>query len=47
MHDPVPEQPPPLQPAKTEPDAGVAVSAILVPVALYYLFVSPKTLMLL
>jgi hypothetical protein len=30
-HVPVPLQPPPLQPANVEPDAGVAVSVTLVP----------------
>src|SRR5207249_6497507 len=29
-HDPVPEHPPPLQPAKVEPTAGVAVSVAAV-----------------
>jgi len=32
VHEPVPEQPAPLQPPKTEPAAGVAVSATVVPV---------------
>ena len=30
---PVPEQPPPLQPAKTDPTAGVAVKVTTVPLA--------------
>src|SRR5438093_9640743 len=32
-HDPVPEHPPPLQPPKVEPAAGVAVSVTAVPLA--------------
>jgi hypothetical protein len=31
VHGPVPEQPPPAQPVKDEPDAGVAVSVTLEP----------------
>jgi hypothetical protein len=31
VHVPVPEQPPPLQPANTEPAAGVAVNVTAVP----------------
>src|SRR5439155_25284011 len=31
VHEPVPEQPPPLQPVKVEPAAGVAVSVTAVP----------------
>src|SRR2546426_6651419 len=30
-HDPVPEQPPPVQPLKVEPAAGVAVRVMVVP----------------
>lgn len=30
-HEPVPVQPPPLQPAKTDPEAGTAVSVTVVP----------------
>ena len=33
LHAPVPVQPPPLQPVKTEPIAGVAVSVTTVPLA--------------
>src|SRR5438552_4135686 len=33
LHTPVPVQPPPLQPVKTEPLAGVAVSVTTVPLA--------------
>src|SRR5206468_3525502 len=33
VHGPVPEQPPPLQPVKVKPAAGVAVSATAVPLA--------------
>ena len=33
VHGPVPEQPPPLQPVKIEPAAGVAVSVTTVPLA--------------
>src|SRR5207253_3581355 len=32
-HDPVPEQPPPAQPVKVEPAAGVAVNVTVVPLA--------------
>jgi hypothetical protein len=31
VQEPVPVQPPPLQPAKTEPEAGTAVSVTVVP----------------
>ena len=31
VHEPVPVQPPPLQPAKTDPEEGIAVSVTLVP----------------
>ncbi len=33
VHEPVPEQPPPLQPVKTEPADGVAVRVTGVPLA--------------
>jgi len=33
VHGPVPEQPPPLQPVKAKPAAGVAVSVTAVPLA--------------
>ena len=33
VHAPVPEQPPPLQPVKVEPAAGVAVKVTAVPLA--------------
>jgi len=33
VQEPVPEQPPPLQPVKVEPEAGVAVSVTAVPLA--------------
>ena len=33
VHAPVPVQPPPLQPEKTEPTAGVAVSVTTAPLA--------------
>ena len=33
VHGPVPEQPPPLQPVKVEPAAGVAVRVTTVPLA--------------
>jgi hypothetical protein len=33
VHEPVPEQPPPLQPLKVEPAAGVAVNVTAVPLA--------------
>jgi hypothetical protein len=31
LQEPVPEQPPPLQPANTDPEAGTAVSVTVVP----------------
>jgi hypothetical protein len=33
VQEPVPEQPPPLQPLKVEPPAGLAVSVTAVPLA--------------
>jgi hypothetical protein len=33
VHEPVPEQPPPFQPVKVEPAAGVAVNVTAVPLA--------------
>ena len=39
---PVPEQPPPLQPVKVEPAAGVAVKVIVVPFAYAAMQVAPQ-----
>src|SRR5947199_1676642 len=41
-HDPVPEQPPPLQPVKVEPTAGAAVSVTAVPLAKLAAQVAPQ-----
>src|SRR5207249_5008559 len=41
-HDPVPEQPPPLQPLKVAPTAGVAVSVTAVPLAKLAVHVTPQ-----
>src|SRR5207245_4124328 len=43
-HDPVPEQPPPLQPLKVEPAAGVAVSVTAVPLAKLAAHVAPQVI---
>src|SRR5207247_8221929 len=41
-HVPVPEQPPPLQPLKVEPAAGVALSVTTVPLAKLAVHVAPQ-----
>ena len=41
-HVPVPEQPPPLQPLKVAPTAGVAVSVTAVPLAKLAVHVTPQ-----
>src|SRR5439155_9857543 len=43
-HVPVPEQPPPLQPVKVEPAAGVAVSVTAVPLAKLAVHVAPQVI---
>src|SRR5256886_7592197 len=43
-HVPVPEQPPPLQPVKVEPAAGVAVSVTTVPLAKLAVHVAPQVI---
>src|SRR5439155_25807949 len=43
-HVPVPEQPPPLQPVKLEPAAGVAVSVTAVPLAKLAVDVAPQVM---
>src|SRR5881392_880412 len=43
-HDPVPEQPPPLQPVKVEPTAGAAVSVTAVPLAKLAAQVAPQVM---
>src|SRR5438094_943514 len=43
-HVPVPEQPPPLQPLKVEPAAGVAVSVTTVPLAKLAVHVAPQVI---
>src|SRR5205823_3595817 len=43
-HAPVPEQPPPLQPLKVEPAAGVAVSVTVVPLAKLAVHVAPQVI---
>src|SRR5436309_6019989 len=43
-HDPVPEHPPPLQPVKVEPAAGVAVSVTAVPLAQLAAQVAPQVM---
>ena len=43
-HDPVPEQPPPLQPLKVEPAAGAAVSVTAVPLAKLAAQVAPQVI---
>src|SRR5436853_387779 len=42
-HDPVPEQPPPLQPVKVEPAAGAAVSVTAVPLVKLAEQVAPQS----
>src|SRR5438034_679532 len=44
MHEPVPEHPPPLQPVKVEPAAGVAVSVTTVPLAKLAVHVAPQVI---
>src|SRR5207253_8560735 len=43
-HVPVPEQPPPLQPLKVAPTAGVAVSVTAVPLAKLAVHVAPQVI---
>jgi len=43
-HDPVPAQPPPLQPLKVEPAAGAAVSVTAVPLAKLAVHVAPQVI---
>ena len=43
-HDPVPEQPPPLQPLKVEPAAGAAVSVTAVPLVKLAAQVAPQVM---
>ena len=43
-HDPVPEHPPPLQPVKVEPAAGVAVSVTAVPLPKLAAHVAPQVM---
>src|SRR5207244_10326016 len=43
-HVPAPEQPPPLQPVKVEPAAGVAVSVTAVPLAKLAVQVAPQVI---
>src|SRR5438552_12677995 len=43
-HDPVPEHPPPLQPVKVDPAAGVAVSVTAVPLAKLAVQVAPHVM---
>ena len=43
-HDPVPEHPPPLQPPKVDPAAGVAVSVTAVPLVKLAAQVAPQVM---
>ena len=44
VHDPVPEQPPPVQPLKVEPPAGAAVSVTAVPLVKLAAQVAPQSM---
>src|SRR3989442_12043643 len=44
VHVPVPEQPPPVQPVKVEPAAGVAVNVTAVPLAKLAVHVAPQVI---